>query len=211
MRKYKHITDTDRPGIEHGRRHGLPLKKIAAKIGKHRSTLAREIRPRRVPSDKGALECLTHRGLRRRSCKRRQLCEERNPEASCANATTCIAPPAGTTATCSSALGRTRISPRMNRGARRARPPPDSGRASPLPPSSRTIPAGPISTRRPPTATSPSAFSIPSARPSSTSGSSPTASSAPPRPASPAALRTFPPPSLNNARSLATSSDLILI
>jgi len=97
--------------IEHGLRHRRSIKKIAAKIGQRHSTLAREIRARSVPSDKGALGRLTHRGLRRRSWDRRQLCEERNSETSCASATTCPPPPTGDTAPCSSAPGRARTSP----------------------------------------------------------------------------------------------------
>ena len=37
MEKYTHLTDADRLEIEHGLRHGLSLKKIAAKIGKRPS------------------------------------------------------------------------------------------------------------------------------------------------------------------------------
>ena len=43
MAKNKHLTDADRLEIEHGLRHGLSIKKIAAKIGKHHSTVAREV------------------------------------------------------------------------------------------------------------------------------------------------------------------------
>jgi len=50
MEKYTHLTDADRLEIEHGLRHGLSLKKIAAKIGKRPSTVAREIRARGVAS-----------------------------------------------------------------------------------------------------------------------------------------------------------------
>jgi IS30 family transposase len=54
MAKKKHLTDLDRLEIEHGLRHSLSLKKIAAKVGKHHSTIAREILARSVASDKGA-------------------------------------------------------------------------------------------------------------------------------------------------------------
>lgn len=76
MDKYKHLTDADRLEIEHGLRYGLSIKKIAAKIGKHHSTIAREIRARSVPSDKGAFGRVKNRCVCRRSCDRRQLCED---------------------------------------------------------------------------------------------------------------------------------------
>ena len=47
MAKFTHITDSDRLQIEHGLRHGTSIKKIAALIGKHHSTVAREILARR--------------------------------------------------------------------------------------------------------------------------------------------------------------------
>ena len=43
MAKNKHLTDLERLEIEHGVRHGLSLKKIAAKIGKHHSTVIHSI------------------------------------------------------------------------------------------------------------------------------------------------------------------------
>ena len=48
MARKKHLTDLERLEIEHGLRHSLSLKKIAAKIGKHHSTVAREILARSV-------------------------------------------------------------------------------------------------------------------------------------------------------------------
>ena len=77
MAKNKHLTDTDRLEIEHGLRHGLSIRKIAAKIGKHHSTVAREIRARSVPSDKGAFGRITNRCVSRSSCTRQQLCEDK--------------------------------------------------------------------------------------------------------------------------------------
>ena len=76
MATNKHLTDLERLEIEHGLRHGLSLKKIAAKIGKHHSTVAREILARRVASDKGAFGRVTNRCLSRLSCDRRQLCSD---------------------------------------------------------------------------------------------------------------------------------------
>ena len=55
MAKNKHLTDLERLEIEHALKQGTSLKKIAAKIGKHHSTVAREIRARSVVSDKGRI------------------------------------------------------------------------------------------------------------------------------------------------------------
>lgn len=77
MAKYKHLTDIERLEIEHGLKQGASLKQIAAKIGKHHSTIAREIRARRVTSDKGAFGRITNRCVQRRACDRRQLCLDR--------------------------------------------------------------------------------------------------------------------------------------
>ena len=77
MTRNKHLMPADRLEIEHGLRHGLSIRKIASKIGKHPSTIAREIRARSVPSDKGAFGRVTNRCVSRRVCDRRQLCEHR--------------------------------------------------------------------------------------------------------------------------------------
>ena len=77
MARKKHLTDLERLEIEHGLRHSLSLKKIAAKIGKHHSTVAREILARSVASDKGAYGRITNRCVSRLSCERRQLCADR--------------------------------------------------------------------------------------------------------------------------------------
>ena len=74
MARNKHLTDADRLEIEHGLRHGLSIKKIAVKIGKHHSTVAREICARSVASDKGAFGRVTNRCVLRRSCEKSQLC-----------------------------------------------------------------------------------------------------------------------------------------
>lgn len=74
MAKNKHLTDADRLEIEHGLRHGLSIKKIAAKLGKHHSTIAREICARSLASNKGAFGRITNRCLSRWSCKKSQLC-----------------------------------------------------------------------------------------------------------------------------------------
>lgn len=77
MAKNKHLTDAERLEIEHGLRHGLSLKKIAAGIGKHHSTVAREILARSVESGKGAYGRVTNRCVSRHSCGKTQLCMER--------------------------------------------------------------------------------------------------------------------------------------
>ncbi len=75
MEKYTHITDSDRMEIEHGLRHHMSIKKIAAKISKHHTTITREIQARSIISEKGAFGRVTNRCVNRHSCDRRQLCE----------------------------------------------------------------------------------------------------------------------------------------
>ena len=77
MAKNKHLTDAERLEIEYGLRHGLSLKKIAAGIGKHHSTVAREILARSVESGKGAYGRVTNRCASRHACGKTQLCMER--------------------------------------------------------------------------------------------------------------------------------------
>jgi len=77
MAKHRHLTDHDRLEIEHALRKRMSLRKTAEAIGKHHSTVAREILARRVTSDKGAYGRVTNRCVRRRSCDRMQLCEDR--------------------------------------------------------------------------------------------------------------------------------------
>ncbi len=73
----KHLTDLDRLEIEHGLKQGLSFKKIAAKSGKHHSSISREVLARRTPSNKGAFGRVTNRCVSRRSCSRRQLCMDK--------------------------------------------------------------------------------------------------------------------------------------
>ena len=75
--KNKHLTDLERLDLEHALRQGTSLKQIAAKIGKHHSTLSREILARRTASDKGAFGRLTNRCVRRAECDRHQLCMDK--------------------------------------------------------------------------------------------------------------------------------------
>lgn len=77
MATNKHLTAADRLEIEHGLRHRLSIKKIAATIGKHPSTVAREICARSVVSHKGAYGRLTNRCVERRTCSVRQLCADK--------------------------------------------------------------------------------------------------------------------------------------
>ena len=77
MAKHKHLTALERQEIEHGLRHGDSIKCIAGKIGKHHSTVSREILARRIASGKGALGRITNRCVSRLTCDKRQLCNGR--------------------------------------------------------------------------------------------------------------------------------------
>jgi IS30 family transposase len=74
MATYKHLSDAQRLQIEHAVSEGVSLKQIAVKIGKHHSTVAREIKARSVLSNKGAAGHIINRCLHRTSCAKRQLC-----------------------------------------------------------------------------------------------------------------------------------------
>jgi IS30 family transposase len=75
--KNKHLTDHDRLEIEHGIKHGLSFKKIAAQLGKHHTSISREVQSRRTSSDKGAAGRITNRCRLRASCERTQLCMDK--------------------------------------------------------------------------------------------------------------------------------------
>ena|GEM_PF-4852253 len=77
MKKYNHITDTERVTIKHSLKGGMPLKRIAERIGKHHATVAREIRARSVASNKGAYGRITNRYAKRRACQKIQLCMDK--------------------------------------------------------------------------------------------------------------------------------------
>ena len=77
MTTNKHINDSDRLIIEHGLREGKSLSKIAMEIGKHRSTISREIRARRTPSSKGAYGRVTNRCIHKKHCNKEQLCVDK--------------------------------------------------------------------------------------------------------------------------------------
>jgi len=74
MTTYKHLSDAQRSEIEHGLKEGRSLKQIARKIGKHHSTVAREINKRSVISNKGAVGRITNRCVHRNTCRKTQLC-----------------------------------------------------------------------------------------------------------------------------------------
>ena len=77
MSTYKHLTHLQRLEIEHALKERVSLKRIAAKIGKHHSTVAREIQTRSAASDKGAFGRVTNRCLLRSTCGKSQLCMDR--------------------------------------------------------------------------------------------------------------------------------------
>jgi len=77
INKYNHITDSDRLEIEQALKDGMSLKKIAAKINKHHSTVAREIRARSVESLKGAMGRIPNRCVESYTCKKIQLCMDK--------------------------------------------------------------------------------------------------------------------------------------
>lgn len=77
MARNKHITALERMEIEYAIKQGTSIKKIAVKIGKHHSTITRELLARSLVSDKGAYGRITNRCVARRSCVKRQLCEDK--------------------------------------------------------------------------------------------------------------------------------------
>jgi len=76
MAKNKHLTDSERLQIEQSLRERISIKRIAAKLGKDKSTISREIRARALTSDKYAPYRVHNRCVKRRDCKRRYLCED---------------------------------------------------------------------------------------------------------------------------------------
>lgn len=77
MATNKHLTDLERLDLERSIREGVSIKKIAEKIGKHHSTISREILSRRIASDKGAYGRISNRCALRADCTRRQLCMDK--------------------------------------------------------------------------------------------------------------------------------------
>jgi len=74
MPKNKHLTNEERFDIEHMLKEGNSIKKIAKTVGKHHSTIAREIKNRAVESNKGAVGRISNRCVKRISCSKIQLC-----------------------------------------------------------------------------------------------------------------------------------------
>jgi transposase, IS30 family len=92
MATCKHLTDLERLEIEHGLRQSASLKAIAVKIGKHHSTVAREILARRITSNKGAFGRITNRCASRHTCEKVQLCLDKpNCLRSCCHCRLCNA------------------------------------------------------------------------------------------------------------------------
>ena len=77
MAKNKHLTDSERMQIEVCLKERTSIKKIAAKLGKDKSTISREIRTRALPSDKGAPYRIHNRCVKRYDCQASQLCMDR--------------------------------------------------------------------------------------------------------------------------------------
>ncbi|HGJ66752.1 TPA: IS30 family transposase [bacterium] len=77
MTKNKHLTDSQRQQIEQFLREGLPLKRIAARLGKSTSTVSREIRSRAKESDKYAPYRIRNRCLKREGCQKYYLCKDK--------------------------------------------------------------------------------------------------------------------------------------
>lgn len=74
MAKNKHLSDHDRLEIEHGIRHHMSFRQIAANLDKHHTTISREVFSRCVVSDKGAVGRITNRCVMRMNCQKRQIC-----------------------------------------------------------------------------------------------------------------------------------------
>jgi len=74
MSKNKHLTNDERLQIEHLLRDQTSLSQIAKKLGKHKSTISREVRVRATPSDKGAPCRITNRCVKRMDCSIHHLC-----------------------------------------------------------------------------------------------------------------------------------------
>lgn len=78
MAKNKHLTDSERLQIEQWLKERTSIKRIAAKLGKDKSTISREIRARALPSDKYAPYRVHNRCVKRRGCQRYHLCEDKS-------------------------------------------------------------------------------------------------------------------------------------
>lgn len=72
-----HLTLSDRIKIESGLNAGKTINQIADEVGKHRSTISREIRSHITAVDKGAAYRVKNRCVLRTSCERHYLCEDK--------------------------------------------------------------------------------------------------------------------------------------
>lgn len=77
MAKKTHLTDADRMQIELLLKQRYPLNRIAERIGKAKSTVAREIKKRAMESEKFAIHYPHNRCVKRKDCQRVQLCEDK--------------------------------------------------------------------------------------------------------------------------------------
>lgn len=77
MSKKTHLTDADRLQIEILLKQRCPLNRIAERIGKAKSTIAREIKKRAQESEKFAVHYPKNRCAIRRDCQRVQICEDK--------------------------------------------------------------------------------------------------------------------------------------
>jgi IS30 family transposase len=74
MTKNAHLTNDERLQIERLLSEQTSFSQIAEKLGKHKSTISREVRARAIPSDKGAPYRISNRCVRRRDCSKHHLC-----------------------------------------------------------------------------------------------------------------------------------------
>ena len=77
MPRFTHLSDDNRLEIEHALKECVSLCQIAGKLGKHTSTITREIKARSVPSDKGAFGRVTNRCVHRFTCGKKQVCMDK--------------------------------------------------------------------------------------------------------------------------------------
>jgi len=77
MAKKTHLTDDDRFQIEILLKQRCPLNRIAAQVGKSKSTISREIKKRTIESEKFAAHFPHNRCAKRKDCQRVQLCEDK--------------------------------------------------------------------------------------------------------------------------------------
>jgi IS30 family transposase len=77
MTKKTHLTDADRMQIEILLKNRYPLSKIAERVGKAKSTIAREIKKRAAESEKFAAHYPHNRCVKRKDCQSVQLCEDK--------------------------------------------------------------------------------------------------------------------------------------